>query len=162
MNSPVIDAISAIIQISVAPVFLLVALSGLLNTLSTRLGRIIDRKRIVDAALAHDLSEQSEQELSIESERLKHRIRLVNRAIRLCVASALAVCLLVVTLFLAEFIAIEVAGLIASLFMLAMVIIIGALVSMLLEVTIATKQAEEGTGLVVLADSDQDRMLGRE
>ncbi len=140
-----IDAISAIIQIAVAPVFLLVGISGFLNMLSTRLGRIIDRKRIIDAGLADCQEASIRGELEVESDSLKRRIRLANRAIRLCVASALIVCLLVVSLFVSEYIVASVGLLIASLFMLAMFLIIAALVVMLFEVTIATRQANAGS-----------------
>ena len=41
MNS--IQSIASVIQLAVAPVFLLAGIAGLLGVLSTRLGRIIDR-----------------------------------------------------------------------------------------------------------------------
>lgn len=151
-----IDIIAGVIQVSVAPVFLLVGISGLLNMLSGRLGRIIDRKRIVDAGLHDYGNAQQMGRLRIESERLERRIDLANRSIRLCVSSALSVCLLVVSLFLAEYVVAEVGLLIASLFMLAMLLIIGALVAMLAEVGIATRQARDGS--VDLPPDDADKL----
>jgi hypothetical protein len=61
------------------------------------------------------------------------------------VSSALSVCLLVVSLFIAEYVVADVGLLIAGLFMLAMFFIIGALIAMLVEVGIATRQARDGT-----------------
>ena len=40
--------IAAVIQLAVAPVFLLAAIAGLLGVMSTRLGRIIDRARVIE------------------------------------------------------------------------------------------------------------------
>ena len=42
------------IQVAIAPVFLLVGIAGFLNMLSMRLGRIIDRKRIVNDGLGYE------------------------------------------------------------------------------------------------------------
>ena len=46
-----IDEIAHIIQLSVAPVFLLTGVGTLLNVLSGRLGRIIDRSRVIEQRL---------------------------------------------------------------------------------------------------------------
>ena len=59
-------------------------IAGMLNVLSIRLGRIVDRARIVEAQL------MSEACL---------RIRLVNWSLRLFVCATLLVCLVIVTLF---------------------------------------------------------------
>jgi len=44
---PHITDIAHVIQLSVAPVFLLTAISTLIGAMNTRLGRIIDRRRVV-------------------------------------------------------------------------------------------------------------------
>ncbi|HUD96751.1 MAG TPA: DUF2721 domain-containing protein [Woeseiaceae bacterium] len=41
------DAVAAIIELSVAPVFLLAGIGALLTVLSNRLGRITDRARVL-------------------------------------------------------------------------------------------------------------------
>ena len=46
MESHVLD-ISHVIQLAVAPVFLLTAIATLINAMNTRLGRIVDRRRLV-------------------------------------------------------------------------------------------------------------------
>lgn len=38
-----IETIATVIQLAVAPVFLLAGIAGLLNVLSIRLGRVVDR-----------------------------------------------------------------------------------------------------------------------
>ena len=42
------EALARVIQLAVAPVFLLAGIAGILGVLSTRLGRIIDRARVVE------------------------------------------------------------------------------------------------------------------
>jgi hypothetical protein len=50
-----IEALSSVIQLAVAPVFLLAGIAGLLNVLSVRLDRAVDRVRVVETALARNL-----------------------------------------------------------------------------------------------------------
>lgn len=140
-----VDSIAQVIRTAVTPVFLLVGISGLLNTLFGRLGRVIDRKRAVDAGLQQPQDDHCEQSLSAESQRLRRRIRLVNWSIRCCVASAFVVCLVVVALFVSDYVSLSLTGTIASLFMLAMLLIIAGLTALLSEVSIATRQARDGT-----------------
>ena len=46
MDSHLTD-ISRVIQLAVAPVFLLTAIATMINALNVRLGRIVDRRRVV-------------------------------------------------------------------------------------------------------------------
>lgn len=135
-----IETISEVIRTAVAPVFLLMALSSLLATLSGRLSRIIDRKR----ALENRFRPQEDGEVLQELRRLRRRIRLVNWSIRLFVSSALAVCFVVVALFIGEFVTAGLATLIAVLFVIAMLLIICGLLTFLAETRVASLQAREG------------------
>ena len=51
MEPNAVENIAVVIQLSVTPVFLLAGIAGMLNVLSIRLGRVIDRARIVEARL---------------------------------------------------------------------------------------------------------------
>ena len=46
-----VETIATVIQLAVAPVFLLAGIAGLLNVLSIRLGRVVDRVRVVETRL---------------------------------------------------------------------------------------------------------------
>lgn len=140
-----IDAVAQIIRTAVTPVFLLVGISGLLGTLSGRLGRIIDRKRVVDLSLRQTDEQSCSDVLSMEARRLQQRIRLVNWSMRSFVGGALVVCLVIVALFLGDTIAPSLAGVIATLFMIAMLLLIAGLVLLLSEVGVATEQARDGS-----------------
>ena len=46
-----VDTISQSSQLAVAPVFLLTGIGSMMNVLTTRLGRVIDRAREIEAAI---------------------------------------------------------------------------------------------------------------
>jgi hypothetical protein len=89
------------IQLALAPVFVLVAIGNIMNILSTRLGRIVDRARALQklygetTGAAHDI-------VVLEMRQVDLRIELNTKAIRLLVMSGLAIGTTVAILFLEE------------------------------------------------------------
>jgi hypothetical protein len=148
-----IKALAGVIQLAVAPVFLLAGIAGLLNVLSTRLARIIDRARVIERRVPQAKSDEQRQLLHGETSTLWTRIALINWAIRLCVSSALVVCVVIVALFVGDVVAFNIAALIAILFVVAMLLIIVGLVFLLREISVATKHMRAGMELA-LEDSD--------
>ena len=142
MNS--IEAVAEVIQLAVAPVFLLAGIAGLLGVLSTRLARIIDRARVIERRIPQAKSDEQRTLLRRETKVLWRRIALINWAIRLCISGALAVCLVIVTLFLGEFVAVNISVIVAVLFVLAMVLIVSGLMFLLSEVSLSTRHMREG------------------
>lgn len=131
------------IEAAVAPVFLIVGIAGLLNMLSGRLGRVIDRTRFVQAEIQRLGTGAQADALRAERLRLVRRIRLTHWSIRACVSSAFIVGLLVVALFANDFVRVELGGLVAALFVMAMLLIIAGLLLLLIEVGLASRQARE-------------------
>ena len=125
MNS--IEAIAEVIQLAVAPVFLLAGIAGLLGVLSTRLARIIDRARVIERRIPQAKSDEQRTVMRRETKVLWRRIALINWAIRLCISGALSVCLVIMALFLGEFVAVNISVIVAVLFVLAMVLIVSGL-----------------------------------
>ena len=80
-----ISPIAHVIQLSVAPVFLLSGIGAMLAVMTNRLGRIIDRARTLEAQLE---SAPPDRVASIEADldTLTHRARLIGPAITLCTA----------------------------------------------------------------------------
>ncbi len=136
-----VSDIARIIQLAVAPVFLLTAIGTILSALNNRLGRIVDRRRVVEDRLrtppAEDAARVREDvaELSL----LAQRIRLIYQAIMLAVLCALLICLLVALAFLGVFITADLAKLVGTLFILAMFALIGCLGMFLREIFLAVK-----------------------
>lgn len=147
MNS--IEAVAEVIQLAVAPVFLLAGIAGLLGVLSTRLARIIDRARVIERRIPQAKQEEKRALLRRETGVLWRRIALINWAIRLCIGGALAVCLVIVALFVGEFVALNIGAAIAVLFVLAMVLIVCGLLFLLREVNLATGHMREGMEIAI-------------
>ncbi len=136
--SPV-EGLAKAIQLSVAPVFLLAGISGLLGVLSNRLARIIDRGRQIqdqarDASVA--ISREARQELQLQ----KRRMGLMLKAIELATFTILLVSLVVAIVFVSAVARIDLALLVVPLFVLAMLCLMVAVVLFLREVQIATSQ----------------------
>ena len=72
-------------------------------------------------------------------------LQLINRALSLSTTCALLVCLVIVTLFVGAFLKLDLSGLIALLFVVAMLAFIGALVSFLQEIFLATANLRIGS-----------------
>lgn len=159
MNS--IEAIAGVIQLAVAPVFLLAAVAGLLSVLSTRLGRIIDRARVIERRIPQVEREEQLNLLRTETTTLWRRIALINWAIRFCVTGALAVCCVIMALFVGEFVVFNIAALIAVLFVVAMALLITGLVFLLREVNVSTRHMRQGME-IALEDSGAEPRAGSE
>ena len=133
-----ISAIAHIIQLAIAPVFLISGVATLLSVLVNRLGRIVDRARVLEAKLEH-LEEAKRPDLFEELMRLSKRARLVNVAITFGTVCALLTCVTIATLFTGTFSPVSFSKAIAVLFVSAMLSLFLALLAFLREVIIATR-----------------------
>jgi hypothetical protein len=133
--------ITRIIQLAVAPVFLLTAIGTILSALNNRLGRIVDRRRVLEERLRKGLpeGEQPAKDDLYELKLLARRISLIYHAIVLAIVCALFICLLVASAFLGVFVTVDIARLIGTLFILAMFALIGSLWMLLREVFLAVE-----------------------
>ena len=143
MAEPVAD-VAHVIQLAIAPVFLLTAVGTILSVLSTRLARVVDRGRVLQARMATCTpadQERAHRELRL----LARRRRRVNLAITCGVSAAILVCLLIVVAFVGAFLQVNASGVVASLFVLAMLALVGALVTFLSEVFLAVNSVDLDT-----------------
>jgi len=130
--------ITHVIQLAVAPVFLLTAIATLINAMNGRLGRIVDRRRVVMEQLGRcgaDCAERVGAELELDL--LARRSRLVYLAILFAVLSALLVCLVVAGAFIGAMVAVKLAYTVAGLFVAAMFAMIVSLGLFLREIYFA-------------------------
>lgn len=132
-----VASIAHVIQLAVAPVFLLTGVAGMLSVLTNRLSRVIDRARLLEGRLQEERAKHPElrQELGL----LSRRARLINWAISLCTLCALLVCAVIVVLFLGAFLGVEVARPAAVLFITAMLALFAGLLTFLREIYLATR-----------------------
>ena len=138
VSDQTINDISHVIQLSVAPVFLLTAIGTILGVLSARMARIVDRVRELYDRL--ELAPEN-RIVAIHSEMhtLARRRHQVNMAITFGTTAALLVCVSIATMFLGAVMKANVAMVVASLFILAMAAFVAALVFFLREVLLAVK-----------------------
>jgi Protein of unknown function (DUF2721) len=135
LESHVFD-ITRVIQLAVAPVFLLTAIGTFINALAGRLARAVDRRRVIDDILPMQEGETRDEMLG-ELGILARRIRLVLWAMGLAVFSAVLVCLLIGTAFVGAFIALDLSRPVALLFVAAVLALTGGLVLFMREVFLA-------------------------
>jgi uncharacterized membrane protein YgcG len=136
MESHLTD-ITRVIQLAVAPVFLLTAIATMINALNTRLGRIVDRRRVVRDRL--DSLAAANPQAEAEIVMLVRRSALVYYAIFGAVLSALLVCMVVAGAFLGALLGVDLARSVAGLFIAAMLAMIAALGLFLREVFLAVR-----------------------
>jgi hypothetical protein len=139
-----IAAIAHVIQLSVAPVFLLSGVSAMLGVLSARLGRIIDRARMLEARALNETDSTIQARQYAQIEVLARRARLVSYAISLCTICALLICTVVISLFIGAFFARDVSNVIGVAFIAALTALGGGLVIFLREVFVATRNLRIG------------------
>lgn len=131
--------VASVIDIAVAPVFLLAGISGLLVVLTNRLGRTIDRSRSLQATESEFMPEQHKQSIQREMNSLLRRVHLNHVAIGMATLSAVLVCLVVVALFLGSLLQTNVSGIVAALFIICMIILSLAFSAFLFEVLISIR-----------------------
>ena len=125
-----------IIQLAIAPVVLLTGVGTNLLLLINRLGRIIDRTRVLEERAQRGQSREGDEE---EIRVLYRRASLANRAITLSTTCGLLVCVVIAALFLSDAFRLSLAFFIAALFVIAMLALIGSFICLLREVFYATK-----------------------
>lgn len=132
--------IGHIIQLAIAPVFLLTGVGTNMLVLTNRLARIIDRTRLLEQNL--DAGEGSNDERDAlyraELDVLFQRARKINRAIFLSTSCALLICMVVAALFVTDALNLRLVSVIAGMFVLAMVALTGSFIYLLREVLLAT------------------------
>lgn len=132
-------SVAAAIQLSVAPVFLLAGIGAVLNMMTQRLARVIDRARAVETFLEDGEGPEAAARHRSELAALDRRMSLVNAAITACTAAALAVCAVVALLFLGTLFELAAGTVIAVLFVGAMLTLIAGLTLLLLEISVAMR-----------------------
>jgi hypothetical protein len=132
-----ITDVAHVIQLAVAPVFLLTGVGAILSVLVNRLGRVVDRFRSLERSLS-EVVESAKDSFQLEMDILSRRARMIHWAIGLCTGCALLVCVVIATLFIGSITQVEMPGVIASLFILAMLSLVAGLLCFLREIALAT------------------------
>jgi hypothetical protein len=132
MNLQISD-IGHVIQLSIAPVFLLTGVATKLTVLMNRLGRIIDRTRVLQDALRKGPDPECHEELNV----LYQRWKLINYALTSSTGCGFLICVIIACLFFGDITSLPLDQYIAGMFVLAMVALILSFSFLLREVTVS-------------------------
>jgi hypothetical protein len=138
MASPASVDVAHLIQVALTPIFLISAIGVMLNVLTSRLARIVDRARAMEDRLLRPDYVHDGRDLHGQLTVLARRSRWTNASITLVTLSALFIALVVVMLFVNAFLRWDLSAFIACMFILSMLTLAAALLAFLIEVRIAT------------------------
>jgi hypothetical protein len=127
------------IQLAVAPVFLLTAVSGMIGAVAGRLARIIDRARLVEDRARSSNDDEWLERAGVELQELRLRGMLANACIALLTSCALLIGVTIILLFLGETGALKVSASAIASFLLGVGAFLAALLCFLAETFIATR-----------------------
>jgi antibiotic biosynthesis monooxygenase (ABM) superfamily enzyme len=132
-NAADVTAVAHVIQLAVAPVFLLTGIGAILAVTTNRMARIVDRFRVLSNS-SHNKQSAQKEEMAI----LERRARWVHWAVSLCTMSALFICIVIAALFIGSEINIDPSRAVSLLFISAMMTLISGLLCFLREISLST------------------------
>ena len=127
-SSPMLGLAKAI-QLSVAPVFLMTGIAGLLGVISNRLGRVLDRAQRL----------QSVTDEAMDLALLKRRMTLLTRASEAVTATGVLVASVVAVTFISTIAVIDLTAIVVPLFVVAMASLIVGLLTLLLDARVSAR-----------------------
>jgi hypothetical protein len=127
-GAPVMGLAKAI-QLSVAPVFLLTAIAGVLGVISNRLARVLDRAREIQGPACD----------SQDMQLLRRRMGLLSRAIESVTITGVLVSAVVAVTFISAITVVDLAAIVVPLFVVAMLALIAGLLLLLLDTRVASR-----------------------
>lgn len=139
-----VPSIANVIQLAIAPVFMLTAIGAFLNVITARLARAVDRAREIEHVIG-SLQGESLQLAKDELHVISRRARWTNRAITCSTLCALLICFEIAALFGGAFLAVDVSLAAGWLFVLALIALIIGLLAFLREIFLATRYLQIGT-----------------
>jgi Protein of unknown function (DUF2721) len=137
-----ISNVAHVIQLAVAPVFLITGIGAMLAVMTNRLARVIDRARTLEAKL--ESNPGLAPAIHIQLATLSRRAKLVGRSITLCTMTALLISAVIAILFMGAWLDFNAFIPVAALFIVAMFSFILALFTFLREIRIATASLQIG------------------
>ena len=133
--------IAELLQLVTAPAFLIAGIGTLINVLTARLSRVVDRARDEFDEEEDPTREPNPQRIEFDRrmrETLALRARLINRSMALATFSAILVCVLIAALFFDALTEIDLSLVIGLLFIATVFTLAGSLIVFIREVFVAT------------------------
>ena len=131
--------VQQVVQLSLAPAFLLAGIGAVMNVMTNRLIWVANKiERIIDAGDEGDV-----QSMRAELPALEKRRIYAQRAVMFSTASALAISVVIVLLFISAFVETPLGTLVATVWVLCMGLLVAGLASFLLETRTAANRNRE-------------------
>ncbi|MBB3903125.1 DUF2721 domain-containing protein [Methylobacterium brachythecii] len=154
-SAPAPDDIAHIIQVALAPAFLLTALATLLNVFSTRLGRVADKVDLAAIGLRSAGPEEARR-LSAQLTFLRRRSFVLDAAVLLASAGGIMTVIAVLTLFVGVLREATTTSVLFTCFGIALVCTAGAIAAFIGEIVLA------GHGIRDEVDRQQDHAVAKQ
>jgi hypothetical protein len=132
---PDIQSVSDAIHDAVAPVFLITGIGSILSVLVNRLGRAVDRARVIN-----DMPLKVKKAYLDELDIIIKRTTWIRRSIGLITLSALSVCISIGSLFVEVNMGLNLPNIVTIMFITAMTALILGLLCFLREITLASQE----------------------
>ena len=145
--------VQQMVQLSLAPVFLLAAIGAVLNVMNVRLIWVVDRIAEIER---HGASDKEHAELPA----LQRRQKYAQAAINLSSVAALIICLVIALGFISAFIKPAIGTLVAICWVGAMVLVIGSLLFFMRETQIATASAKDRRAMSRAIEAEERQKEG--
>lgn len=139
--------IATTIQLSLAPAFLLVGIGQFLVLAAGRLGRVVDRARLIADILPHDPGPEHDDCIK-ELRLLDRRMSVISLSILFGTMAMIAVCLVVAGLFAARLLDVSLNAATAAAFVGTMGLLILGLITFVYEVRLANQSIHVRADLI--------------
>lgn len=146
--APILTTVAETIQTAIAPVFLLAGIGSFLNVLTGRLSRVIDRARSIEERHLADPPDMRGHYID-EMRLIDRRMVVINRALMLAVTSAVAICVVVAMLFVAELFKWRSGREVAVVFIFAMMMLTAAFFAFAIEVRLSLRVTRVRHALII-------------
>jgi hypothetical protein len=136
MTTTTVSQLLPILQFSIGPVILISGVGLLLLTLTNRFGRMLDRTRQITQELnkgAGEKADANRTQIAI----LMRRAGILRLSITLAIFTVLGAAVLMMLLFLSAWLQLELAGLIAAVFCVALLCLIGSMLAFIRDMNLA-------------------------
>ncbi|MDF3056171.1 MAG: hypothetical protein K0R17_386 [Rariglobus sp.] len=141
MDMPVSESLLRTIQLSITPVILITGLGSLLLTMTNRMGRVVDRTRIL-AGQAHAAGGTERRHIEDQLRIMYRRSKIVQLAVTLGAASMFSSGLLVIAIFSNAILGANFSAVILTLFVTSILLLLGALAAFLRDIYLALNALE--------------------
>jgi hypothetical protein len=131
-----LNAILPLIQLSISPVILISGLGALVISMTTRMGRIVDRSRTL-AGLVRQAKGEERTHIEHQLEIMFRRARLMRLAMTLVISSIFTSGLLIMILFVGQVLEVRVANVTLGVFMLSVVLMLGGMAAFIRDVFVS-------------------------